>query len=107
MTYDVRLTAKAERQFKDAARWWSAHRSREQAGRWYDGFLAAIQSLSLNPERCPLARENASVPIEIRELNYGLGRRPTHRAIFAIRPGRVVVYSIRHQAQEDLTADDL
>jgi plasmid stabilization system protein ParE len=107
MTYDVRLTAKAERQFKEAARWWSAHRSHEQAARWYDGFLAAIQSLSRNPERCPLARENAAVPIEIRELSYGLGRRPTHRAIFAIRPDRVVVYSIRHHAQADLTADDL
>lgn len=50
------------------------HRSHEQAGRWYDGFVRAIGSLSENPQRCPLARENASVPMEIRELRYGLGR---------------------------------
>jgi plasmid stabilization system protein ParE len=107
MTYKVRLTGKAERQLKDAAQWWAEHRSREQAERWYDGFLRALRSLAHNPQRCPLARENTSVPIEIRELHYGLGRRPTHRAIFAIRPDSVVVYSIRHNAQADLTADEL
>jgi plasmid stabilization system protein ParE len=107
MTYEVRLTAKAERQFKAAARWWAEHRSKAQAERWYDGFLRAMQSLAVNPERCSLARENASMPIEIREIHYGLGQRPTHRAIYAIRADCVIVYSIRHIAQADLTVEDL
>jgi len=41
------------------------------------------------------------------ELHYGVGRKKTHRAIFAIRSHRVVIYAIRHLAQDDLTADDL
>lgn len=55
----------------------------------------------------PLAREKDAFPIEIRELRYGLGRRPTHRAVFAIRPNVVVIYAIQHLAQRDLTLDDL
>jgi len=107
VSYDVRLTRKAEQQLNDAVDWWAEHRSAEQASRWHAGIAEAMLSLSINPERCRLARENPSVPIEIRELHYGLGRRPSHRVIFAVRQDRVVVYAIRHVAQDDLTADDL
>lgn len=107
MTYQVFLTEKAHRQLKTAARWWAKHRSVEQAKRWYDGFVKAIDSLEDRPERCQLARENDRVPVDIRELHYGLGHRKTHRAIFAIRPGRVVVYAIRHVAQRDVKPEDL
>jgi plasmid stabilization system protein ParE len=107
VNYEVGLTGKAERQLKAAARWWAANRSAAQAQRWYDGFLRAILSLSQHPDRCPLARENDKFPLELRELNYGLGRRPTHRAVFAIRPKSVIIYAIRHAAQRDLSVDDL
>ena len=107
MRYEVRLTPRAERQLNDAVDWWAEHRSAEQASRWHAGIVAAMQSLTINPQRCPLARENRSIPIEIRELNFGLGRRPSHRVIFSIRPEYVVVYAIRHIAQSDLTLDDL
>ena len=107
MSYEVYVTAKADRQLEDAARWWAEHRSVERAERWYDGFVLAIRGLANNPERCPLARENSNMPIEIRQLPYGLGRRKTHRAIFAIRPDRVVVYAVRHLAQRDLSLDEL
>src|SRR5687768_12686888 len=101
MTYDIRLTAKAEGQLKAAARWWSEHRSHEQAERWYNDFLKKLESLAKNPARCPLARENRALTIEIRELAYGLGRKPTHRALFEIRADAVIVYAIRHAARAD------
>lgn len=107
MTYEVYVTDKASGQLLEAARWWAEHRSAEQAERWYDGVVNAIDSLKDNPERCALARENDDVPVTIRELYYGLGAKPTHRAIFVVRPDRVVVYSIRHLAQRDVTVDDL
>jgi plasmid stabilization system protein ParE len=78
-----------------------------QAARWYAGFSAAIDSLAENPDRCPLARENDLFPYELRELHDGLGSRPTHRAVFTIRPDAVVILTIRHAAQKDLTPDDL
>jgi plasmid stabilization system protein ParE len=107
MTYEVYVTDKATYQLEAAARWWAQHRSVEQARRWYDGFVAAIRSLAKNPQRFPLARESEAFPIEIRQLVYGLGRKKTHRAVFAIRPDRVVVYAARHLAQDELTPDDL
>ena len=107
MTYRVLMSRRADGEIEAAADWWASHQSPAQAARWYAGFSAAIDSLSENPERCPLAQENGIVPYEIRNLYYGLGSRPTHRAVFAIRPDAVLILTIRHTAQADLAEDDL
>ena len=107
MTNRVVLTSRAERELEGAADWWAAHRSPSQAARWYAEFSEALASLSRNPERCPLAPENGRFPYELRELYYGLGSRPTHRAMFTIRRDMVLVLTIRHAAQADLTEGDL
>ena len=44
---------------------------------------------------------------EFHDETYGLGSRPTHRAVFAIRPDMVLVLTIRHAAQADLAEGDL
>jgi len=85
VTHEVFVTDKASGQLFEAAQWWADHRSVEQAKRWFDGFVRAIDSLQDNPERCALARENDDLPEKLRELHYGLGSRPTHRAIFVGR----------------------
>lgn len=102
MSVPVLIQPRAKQDLLAAAAWWAEHRSPEQAARWYDGFLAAIESLSENPARHPLARENGKFPYELRELHYGLGRRPTHRAVFTIRSEAVVVLTVRHTAQRGL-----
>ncbi len=107
MTKPVNLAKRAKAELHSNARWWAEHRSQRQAQRWHDGFIDALESLAENPERCPLARENDRFPYELRELHYGLGSRPTHRAVFTIRPDMVLVLSIRHAAQADLAEDDL
>lgn len=107
MSHEVRLTRRAEQQLNDAVDWWAEHRSPEQAERWHAGIVNAMLSLGANPLRCRLARENCSVPIELRELLYGWGRRPSHRILFTVRQDRIVVYAIRHVAQDELTVDDL
>jgi hypothetical protein len=38
---------------------------------------------------------------------FGAGRRRTHRAVFAIRPDKIVVYRIQHLSQRDLSVDDI
>jgi plasmid stabilization system protein ParE len=107
MTHDVVLTRRAARELEDAADWWAEHRSPNEAARWYAGFSDAIASLERKPDGFPLAREDGLFPYEIRELHYGLGSRPTHRAVFTIRPDMVLVLAIRHTAQAELTEEDL
>ena len=106
MSYEVRLLPRAKLQLFNSALWWAEQRSAEQAVRWLEGFEAALQLLAHNPERWPLASESDAAPFEIREMNYGLGRHKTHRAVFEIRQHEVVVYAIRHLAQDNLNPDD-
>lgn len=107
MSLRVILTEPAEHEFLAASQWWARHRSLDQATRWYEGFQDALETLRNNPERCALARENPKFPFELRELHYGLGSRPTHRALFTIRPDMVLVLTVRHAAQQDFTPEDL
>lgn len=106
MTYLVRMLPRAKLQLVNAATWWADKRSLEQAVQWLDGFEAALQLLANNPEDWPLAAECVAVPFQIREMTFGLGRRKTHRAIFEIRQHEVIIFAVRHLAQDLLTADD-
>ncbi len=103
MTFDVLVTERAERELNEAADW-IAGDAPETSENWFNGFVAAIVSLGEHPERCGLARENDRFPFDLRQLLYG--RRRNHRALFIIRGNLVVVLSIRHAAQADVTPDD-
>jgi plasmid stabilization system protein ParE len=107
MNLPVVLSPKASASLHEFAQWWAANRSLEQAQRWYDGFIAALEALGGNPHRGGLARENRRFSYEIRELLYGVGSHPTHRAVYTVRPDMIFVLAIRHAAQDDLTVDDV
>jgi plasmid stabilization system protein ParE len=107
MTLPVRL---ADQAFDDIAachRWWAINRSREQADRWHDACETTVGSLTENPARCTRAAESESFPFEVRQLSFGVGRRPTHRVVFTIRPDCVFVLRVQHLAQQELSPDDL
>jgi plasmid stabilization system protein ParE len=107
MTHVVLVTERASRELEEAARWWSEHRSSAEAERWYFGFVQALVSLENSPQRCPHAREHGQATYELRQLAYGIGGRPTHRAVFTIRGTDVVVLSVRHLARGDLRPEEL
>src|SRR5260221_12105702 len=102
MSLRVVLTEQAEREMQSAFNWWAEHRSKRQADRWYAGLAKAIAALSENSQRHGHSRESDRFAYPIRDLLFGLGRRPTHRAIFTIRGEDIVVLTIRHVAQKDL-----
>jgi plasmid stabilization system protein ParE len=91
----------------DQALWWAENRSAEQAFSWLEGFERTLDSLAENPERCAVARESGAFDFIVRELHYGLSNKATQRAVFEIRGDEVIVHSIRHLAQRDLTPDDV
>lgn len=103
----VCITSKAQAELYGAALWWAEHRSAEQAFRWLEGFEAALNGLAENPERHALARESDAFAFPLRQVLYGLGTRPMHRAVFRIRHDEVIVYGIRHLAQQDILPADL
>jgi plasmid stabilization system protein ParE len=105
MKYEVVLTEEADRNARSIIAWY-AERSPMAADRWYGELTRAIATLALTPERYASARENSRFPIELRQCNFGGGRRTTHRILFTIRPATVVIYAIRHVAQQDWRPDD-
>src|SRR5260370_7946474 len=107
MSLGVVITEKAEHEMQAAFNWWADHRSKRQADRWYAGLAKAIADLSENPERHSRSRERDRFAYEIRDLWFGLGRRPTHRAVFTIPLPDVVLLPVPPVAQRDLTPDDI
>jgi plasmid stabilization system protein ParE len=107
MSWEVILTDHAHAQMHVNYQWWAKNRSIEQANRWFNLFAQKISSLSSNAERCSRSTDSKHFPCAVRDLYFGLGKKPTHRAVFTIRGDKVVVLAIRHLAQDDLKPDDL
>lgn len=103
----VVISDRAEAEINAAHAWWAENRSAAQADRWYDGILSAICRLELDGARRPLAHENDRFPFEVRQLNFGLGRRPSHRVLFTIRPDCVYVLAVVHVSQDAIGLDDI
>jgi len=107
MGLDVFLTRQALADVDDIREWWSQNRSAEQAIRWHEACETAIDSLTYRAVNCPRAYEARNLPVEMRQLAFGVGRRRTHRLLFAIRPDKIIVYRVQHLAQREITIDDL
>lgn len=103
----LHVTSPAEADLDAIYQWWAANRSSEQASRWYASIVRAIDSLKREAARHPLATENHLVPTGVRELSFGLGRRPTHRVLFTIDDDTVIVLRVQHVSQDTLSADEL
>ena len=106
MRYRILITEQAHEELRSSCSWWAENRSPPQAERWYNGFVEAMLSLADNPQRCPPVPEQDDIPFEARQLVFGLGRRPTHRAVFMVHSDQVLVLRVRHLAQELLSAED-
>lgn len=105
--FHVVITGPAKLDLQVAHDWWAENRSAEQAARWYLGIHAAIDSLKNMPERCSLATESDLLEQGVRQLLFGLGRRPTHRVVFGLDGDTVIIFRVRHTSQDALTRDDL
>ena len=74
--------------------------------RWYSGAIAAIDSLDVRANSCPLADEADKLGIELRMLLYG--RKPNfYRILYIILDSVVHVLRVRHAFQDCITFDEL
>ena len=106
MKREVFLTKTAKQQMNAAADWY-AEQNPSVAATWFNGLLARVNSVDDNPLQYALARESEFLPVELRQMLYGSGKRTTHRILFVIREQTIVIYQIRHVGMRDVTADDL
>ena len=105
MTHFVIVTQKA----KDDLRHYyavAAEHAPETAARWLDRFEEALQTLSTNPTRCPLAPENDLVDQTVYQFFYG-ERSGRYRALFTIEGNRVLVLHIRRGTMDKAAEGDL
>ncbi len=108
MSFRLKITDEAADLLLSHARYYAeTSQSAEVAVAWYDGFIDELYSLEQNPYRCAVAPENSLFEFEVRELLYGSGRRPTHRAIFRIVDDVVEILTLRHHAQAPLRKGQL
>ena len=105
MKYPVLFVQRAERNIVAALTWYQKN-APEVSARWHKSLNLALRRLRENPERFPLAHESEAFPYRLRQMLFGAGRRKTHRVLFVVRPKAVVVYAIRHVAQDDSTPLD-
>lgn len=103
----VVITGPAKRDVEEARDWWAENRSAEQAARWYLKAVATMELLATTSHRNPFAREPRFKKLGVRQVAFGLGRRPSHRILYAVRDDRVVVYRVRSNWQDDLKVGDL
>ena len=83
MAYRIEISDEADAEL-NAAYLFLSQRSPEAAFRWFKGAKKIINSLSLFPRRCPIARENAGYSNhEVRQLIYGAGL-SAYRVLFII-----------------------
>ena len=101
MAFRVEITPEAEQDANAILEWLLAQQAGEAGLRWFQGLKDAIETLAALPKRCSLARENASVPFEMRQLLYGR-RHHVYRILFAVEGEVVYVLRIRHGRRQQL-----
>ncbi len=105
--YQVKITEPAKQDIRSSFEWWRINRSAEQADRWYRGIHKSITSLCKMPERCGQAPEADLLDGNMRQLLFGIGRRPTYRIVFTISDKVITILRVRHSSQDTLGSDDL
>ena len=106
MTYQVRITAKAEQDVEGVLRWFHEQLAATAGQRWVTQLLAKISTLENHPQRCRFANEAVEFGSELRELQFGR-RRGTYRILFEIHGQTVYILHIRHSARDTLRKSDL
>jgi plasmid stabilization system protein ParE len=105
MTCRVIIQPRAEREIWAAAQWiQDQSRSAAKALRWARGIRARMETLSANPDRCPVDPDSDAFGEEVRVLLYGK-RHGKHRILFAIRGDTVHVLTVRHSARRNLSEE--
>ena len=107
MAYRVEIARSAELQLEELYLW-VIDRAPTQGAAWFNRLEKAILSLTLTPERCPIAAESFNPDLPVRVLNFG--RSPhVYRVFFTVdeRADVVRVVHVRRGARQRPTTAEL
>jgi len=106
MSYDVVYTGRAKRDLQRATEA-IARNAPETAQRWFDGFVAILQTLSTDATVYSLAPESDQCSVEVRQILYRTRSRRANRALYTIRDTTVYILAIRRPGEDLLTEEEL
>ena len=112
MAFRVKVSLSAKTDADHAYAWMKEQYSEEQATKWFNGLVDAVNSLEEFPRRCPLSPESEELGLELRQLLYGK-RSGAFRVVFCIindpisGDDIVQVYCIRHGSRDKIKGSDL
>ena len=104
MNRKVLLTETAASQLQAATDWYAVQ-SETVAANWFNGLISRLDAIAVNPDQYSVAEESHHLPVQLRQLLYGSGRRITHRVLFEIRETEVIstwkIFDIRTRPDAD------
>jgi toxin ParE1/3/4 len=106
MSYQVRLTSRAERDVDGILAWLRQH-SPQGAAAWFGRWNDVIQDLSAMAGNYDLAPENDSHDIEIRHVLFKTRRGKKYRALFIIRESQVYIIHVRGPGQDLIPPEEI
>jgi len=106
MTYDLVYTERAIRELNAAADY-VAQFAPETAERWFNGFVAVLETLRRDAMIYGPAPESDFCSVDVRQFIYRTKSRRANRALYTIRQTSVYILTIRRPGQDLLTEDEL
>ena len=76
------ITPRAKAQIRNAAAWWAANRSSDQAALWLNRIEIAIMELEVEAERHILALESEAFSFELRQKLFGISGKHLPNSFF-------------------------
>jgi len=84
----------------DAIYAWIAERSPDGARRWYRAFLTALDKLTDDPRRLPVAPESHHFDETVRNLTFRMRSGRVYRVLFTVVEAEVHVLFVRAPGQD-------
>ncbi|OWK42931.1 type II toxin-antitoxin system RelE/ParE family toxin [Fimbriiglobus ruber] len=106
MSFTVVLLPRAKADIRTIGEWFGKPNKSAEA-RWRKRILQAVDALTTDPVRYPLAEDAMDLGLDLRELIVGRRRGIAHRILFTIDDQTVHVLRVRHASQDRLSDDDL
>jgi plasmid stabilization system protein ParE len=111
MAFHVEISPRAFNDLDEIARYIKHRASFEQAEEWFNGMIAAIQTLEDLPRRCRVAHESQELGRQVHVLLCGKRNRQ-YKVYYSVREttrstGTVRVFHVRHWARKTPNTDQL